>query len=426
MRLVSLGQVRWAAALLVAALSLGARAGEKHATATITADAGKMDVDGAKGASKLNSRRPLVLHVEGPGALTLGIRAKLPAREVRVELFLDGKKARTQRLDLGRAKGAPAGPERLVTVDVARGGHTLKLSAKGGEAIARIVAPDLEADLPLAPLPPTDLPIEELAATAPASRSAPLPPPTPTVAEALASKTVPAAEPESVEAPPRWRVHLQPFAAVGTVGESGFSSPMMPGLGAASSQLQVGALALTTHGPLSLLGEVRDGFYHRAYVTRWGGPEGGLPTLQLDEQNLALGATVGYELIHLLSPRLAKTLEVSPFAGPAARLLLNDAVPQSIVGIEAGARAEWAASRSLVLSLSAGWLGNWSFIQALAYHGVPLLLGAPSSATDVRVAALVKLAGPANLRVAWDSELMVLELAYRSYQAMSVSLDYGF
>ncbi len=431
MRPINLMPARWAAALIAVALATSARA-TPRAKAVIASAAGKLTVEGTK-FSELNARHPLLVLVSGPGQLTLGLRAVGPARRVRYEIFLDGRRHKVGWVERSRASHELAGPERTVSLDIARGNHKLKVTARGGDAAVRVVEP-AAAELALsAPPPPPDLPpIVAPAVPPPAPKSPPASRFETITAQGLetppATKKAASAAPAPMEgsSPSEWHVHVDPFAAMGEVNESGFSSPYLPGLGAGSSQFELGASALATHGALSLLGEVRDGFYHRQYVTRWGGPSGDLPKLDLDEQNLAFGATVGYEVLHTFAPKLAEVFRISPFAGPAARMLLNDAVPQNIVGIQVGARGEWDASRSLRLSASAGWLGNWSFIQGLKYQGVPLLLGAPTSATDWEVAALIKLSGPANLRVAWDGELMTLQLAYRWYQSMSVAFDYGF
>lgn len=427
MRQHSAGKIVWS--VLVAALVVGAspagalpkpiakpEKADKVADAKVVSDAGKADVDGARGLSVFGTT-PLLLKATGPGKVRLVLKAKLPATAaVKYTVQVDFKQVEAGSLEVGADPKKAAGPEKIVVLTMAAGVHDISVAARGGDGFGRLAVPDILDDIAIPEL--EELPLEELAAKGGEAKKE----------EVKADKPVEtaAAEPAPATGEPTWNVHLRPFAAVGTVRETGFSSPLLPGIGAASSQFQVGTFVLATRGPLSMLGEVRDGFYHRSYVTRWNGPDGRLPTLEQDEQNLALGFTVGWDIIHHIRESLARQLTVSPFAGPAARLLINDALPQSIVGIQLGARIDWAASDALVLGASGGWLGHWSFIQQLGYKGVPLLFGPPRSATDVRLDALVKLSGPAHLRVAWDTELVVLNLAYRSYQAMSVSVDYGF
>jgi hypothetical protein len=110
-----------------------------------------------------------------------------------------------------------------------------------------------------------------------------------------------------------------------------------------------------------------------------------------------------------------------PFGGAAGRLLVNAAVPQQVVGFQLGARLEWLASESVTLAGTAAWTMN-----LMGYQGLPLLLGAPRSASDFRVEALVRLGGPARLKVGWQQELMVLQLAYRTYQSVAAGLELAF
>jgi hypothetical protein len=105
---------------------------------------------------------------------------------------------------------------------------------------------------------------------------------------------------------------------------------------------------------------------------------------------------------------------------------MNDVVPQRIVGVLLGVRLDWAASDIIQLGGSAGWLGHWSFVDSFRYSGLPLLLGAPWSTTELRVDATVRLSGPARVRVGWAGELATLEVAYRSYQALTLAFDYTF
>jgi hypothetical protein len=202
------------------------------------------------------------------------------------------------------------------------------------------------------------------------------------------------------------------------VRETGFSSPLLPGVGAASPVMQVGATLVASRGPLLVQAELRDAFYERGYVVRQGGADGKLPVLQLEEQNVALGAVAGWEVLHHGG---LTQLRLVPFGGLSGRLLLNAAAPQQVVGVQLGARLEWLASEAVTLAGSAAWT-----MDLAGYQGLPLLLGAPRSASDFRVEALVKLVGGARLKVAWQQELLVLQLAYRTYQTLAAGVDYAF
>lgn len=420
-----IGRASWLAASVVAFSALSAQAQAKAdakappAAAQVTADAGKAEVDGVKGVS-LFGEKPAIVKLSGPGVLSVRLRAKTGSKQAtRFTISAGGKVVETGNLEAAKDPKALA-PEKAIDVTVAEGALEVAIAgAKGSDGYVRIVA--FEAARP-APAPLPDLDIPDAPPARPDTLEIPSSPSAPAPVAAPAAPVV-ATEPS---ADTQWRVSVRPFASAGMVRETGFSSPLLPGLGAPGPVFQVGAFVHARRGPLQLTGELRDGFYQRSYALRWSGVDGKLPVIAQDEQNVALGFNVGWEVLHHLAPALSQKLAVSPFAGPAARLLVNDAAPQQVVGVELGARLDWQASESVAIRGSAAWLGHWSFIPALDYQGVPLLLGAPRSATDLRLQALVQLNGPARLVVAWENEIMVLQLAYRSYQTLSAGLDYAF
>jgi hypothetical protein len=180
------------------------------------------------------------------------------------------------------------------------------------------------------------------------------------------------------------------------------------------------SLAITSGGLIIELG-VDASFYDRSYVTRSADANGNLGVLKVAEQKIDFDATVGYELIHLMSKSVAERFNLTPFLGPAGRFLVNPDVPTNLFGPEVGARIAVAASSALVFTASYGFTPN-----VLSNSVTPLLEGTPRFDHVVDLELSLRLSGSARVRVAYLSEYMTMSADYRSYQSIGIGFDYGF
>lgn len=186
--------------------------------------------------------------------------------------------------------------------------------------------------------------------------------------------------------------------------------------------METGGLGLDiTSGGLIIELSIDASFYDRSYITTSATPDGSLATLSVSEQKINAEATVGYELIHLMSKSVAERFNLTPFLGPAGRFLVNPDVPTNLFGPEVGARIAVAASSALVFNASYGFTPN-----VLSNSVTPLLYGTPRFDHVVDLELSLRLSGSARVRVAYLSEYMTLSDDYRSYQSLGIGFDYGF
>lgn len=367
----------------------------------------------------------LRLEIEGAGALTLRVRSD-SERQWTLRARVDGvqRPVPVQQRTTGRSAE--------VELSLGAGPHVIELQPARGEAWivpGRFLPVLLGLPGAAPPLPASSPPAATLPRFA-ALETAPVPASAPASRSPLAQGVpLPAAPPRGVRsgAPSAARDwHLEPVVGFGFTQDFSLGGGTPPG-GSATPQFIFGGLLSWAVRPDTVLSAgLRDHLYSRQYLTLSSAPQGPA-RVDTHEQKVDADLLVAHELLHHFTgdgrAPMDDRLQLDVRGGPAARFFVNQEVPSTLSGFEAGGEVRFSFSPQLALMARAASLYNLNLLGSAA--GPATLYGNPRSATILGAGLSLARAGIARLSFGYDGEFIAMARGYRQFQALTFNLDLG-